>query len=357
MTPEEAARLESGRAQFDSNLIYLNTATLGLPPRQSWHELQDALYEWRSGTAHPPTYDASVNRARRAYAELCGIDPGLVAAGSQVSAYVGLVAGWLPDGAEVLIGEGEFTSLLFPFLAQGHRGIKVREVPLERLADEVRPGTTLVAVSAVQSSNGRVTDLEVLRTACSGVGAEMLVDLTQAAGWLPVDASRYSFTVAAGYKWLLSPRGTAYFTVRPDLLDQVVPTGANWYAGERPWDSIYGSPLRLAEDARRFDLSPAWHSWIGAAPSLELLRDVGIETLHEHSVGLATRFREAVGLRASNSAIVSAVADAEVPELMRTSRIAGAIRAGRLRLSFHLSTSETDTNTAATVLRGHLTDS
>lgn len=350
MTPEQATRM------FDSNVIYLNTATFGLPPRQSWHELQDALYAWRSGTAHPPNYDESVYRARRAYAKLVGIDPSQVATGSQVSAYVGLVAGWLPDGAEVLIAEGEFTSLLFPFLAQAHRGIKVREVPLERLADEVRPGTTLVAVSAVQSSNGRITDLEVLRTACDAVGAEMLVDLTQAAGWLPVDASRYSFTVAAGYKWLLSPRGTAYFTGRPDLLEQVVPTGANWYAGEDPWDSIYGSPLRLAEDARRFDLSPAWHSWVAAAPSVELLRDIGVAALHEHSVGLASRFREAVGLRPSDSAIVSVVADDEVPSLMKAARIAGAIRAGRLRLSFHLSTSSADAETAATTLRGHLKD-
>ncbi|MFC0628807.1 aminotransferase class V-fold PLP-dependent enzyme [Kribbella deserti] len=356
MTPEQTTRLEEARALFDSDLIYLNTATLGLPPRHAWHELQDALYEWRSGTAYPPKYDASVNRARRAYAELCGLDPNLVATGSQASPYVGLIAGWLPDGAEVLIGEGEFTSLLFPFLAQAGRGIKVREVPLERLADEVRPGTTLVAVSAVQSSNGYVTDLDVLRTACAATGTEMLVDLTQAAGWLPVDASQYAFTVASGYKWLLSPRGTAYFSVRADLLDQIIPANANWYAGQDPWDSIYGSPLRLAPDARRLDLSPAWHSWIAAAPALELLRDIGAETLHAHSTGLAARFRTACGLRPSNSAIVSAVADPEVPELLKAARIVGAVRAGRLRLSFHLSTSQADTDRAAELLHPHLRD-
>ena len=33
---------------------------------------------------------------------------------------------------------------------------------------------------------------------------------------------------------------------------------AGWYAGQHPWESIYGTPLRLAEDARRFDVSPAW---------------------------------------------------------------------------------------------------
>jgi len=32
-------------------------------------------------------------------------------------------------------------------------------------------------------------------------------------------------------------------------------------AGDDPWSSIYGGPLRLASDARRFDVSPAGHAW------------------------------------------------------------------------------------------------
>ncbi len=82
------------------------------------------------------------------------------------------------------------------------------------------------------------------------------------------------------------------------------------------------------------------------------------DALHEHSVGLARRFREAVGLEVPKrpSAIVSAVADDAVPELMESALIVGSVRAGRLRLSFHLSTSEADGERAADVLRGHLTD-
>ena len=40
-------------------------------------------------------------------------------------------------------------------------------------------------------------------------------------------------------------------------------------------------------DARRFDLSPAWLSWVGAAPALALLEEVGVEAIHAHDVGLA----------------------------------------------------------------------
>ena len=70
----------------------------------------------------------------------------------------------------------------------------------------------------------------------------MLVDTTQAVGWLPVDASRFAFTVCGGYRWLLAPRGTAYLTVQAELLDSLIPRTAGWYAGARPWESIYGTP-------------------------------------------------------------------------------------------------------------------
>jgi selenocysteine lyase/cysteine desulfurase len=341
--------IDEARAQFDPTVVYLNTATLGLPPKRSREVLQAALTDWQNGTADPQQYDGPLNRARSAYGELVGVDPTLIACGSQVSSFVGLIAQSLPARSEVLVAEGEFTSLTFPFFALGHR---VREVPLDQLADEVRPTTDLVAVSAVQSADGRVADLDALRT----TGVRVLLDTTQAAGWLPVDASQYAFTVAGGYKWMLTPRGTAFLTVQPELLDELTPLNANWYAGAKPWDSIYGSPLRLAADARRFDLSPAWHSWIAAAPALELLRDVGVDALYRHNTTLATAFRDAVGLDhpARLSAIVSAVADDKVPQLMADAGIVAAVRAGRLRLSFHLSTSTADVERSAEVLAGHL---
>ena len=85
---------------------------------------------------------------------------------------------------------GEFTSLLFPFLVQQERGVTVREVPLEALADSVGPRTTLVAWSAVQSSDGRLADNDAVVEAAAAVGALTVVDATQATGWLRVPHDR-----------------------------------------------------------------------------------------------------------------------------------------------------------------------
>jgi selenocysteine lyase/cysteine desulfurase len=160
--------------------------------------------------------------------------------------------------------------------------------------------------------------------------------------------------VSGGYKWQLTPRGTAYLTIQHELLDELTPNNAGWYAGGERWSSIYGAPLRLAADARRFDVSPAWLPWVGAVPSLELLTEVGRDALHAHATGLAHRFCAGVDLPDQGSAIVSAFADAEVPALMRSAGIIGVTRAGRLRLSFHVSTSEEDVDRTVEVLSGHL---
>lgn len=328
---------------------YLDTATVGLPPSTTVTALRSAVDDWAAGRGRPVAFDEDVAASRASFAALVGVAPATVAVGANVSSFVGLVAASLPDGAEVVAPEGDFASLLFPFLAQAQRGVGVRLVPFERLADAVGPRTSLVAVSAAQSADGRLADLAAISGAAAAVGARTLVDATQAAGWLPLVASRYDYLVAGGYKWLLSPRGSAFFAVRPDALPAIVPHAAGWYAGEYPWESIYGAPLRLAHDARRLDLSPAWLCWAGAAPSLALLEEVGVEAIHAHDVALADRFRAGLGQAPTGSAIVS-LDLADAGERLAAAGVAVASRAGRTRLSFHLTTTDDDVDLALRAL-------
>lgn len=350
--PADDHRLPLDPDEFAPEVTYLNTASLGLPPRRSIAALQTALGRWRAGTAAPPDYDDVLATARSTYAALVGVETDAVALGSQVSVFAGLVAASLPAGSEVLAVEGEFTSVVFPFLAQHRRGVRLREVPLEQLAASVTERTALVAVSAVQSADGRLADLDALTTACAATGTRVLLDTTQAVGWLPVDAGRFAYTTGGGYKWLLASRGTCFFTIAPGLMDELIPHTAGWYAGADRWDSLYGGPLRLAADARRFDVSPAWHPWVTQVPALQLLADIGAPALHAHAVGLANRFRAGVGLPVGDSAIVSVAADDAARARMQEAGVVGSVRAGRVRLAFHLYNTGADADLAAAALRG-----
>lgn len=328
---------------------YLNTASYGLPPAPAYEALQQALDEWRHGRTSWEGWTESVGRARASFARLVGCRAVDVAAGATVSELVGLVAASLPEGAKVLLPEVEFTSNLFPWLVQARRGVEVRTAPLQRLPDEVDATTTLVAVSAVQSSNGDVADLTAIADAAAATGALVLVDATQACGWLPLEAGRFDFVVAHTYKWLLSPRGAALMAVRPERLEALTPLHAGWWAGEEPYKDYYGPPLRLAHSARRLDSSPAWFSWVGTAPTLELVERIGVDRIHEHDVTLANRFRAGMGLEPSDSAIVSVDLEGAAEKLDRAG-IRAAVRAGGLRVSFHLYNTSADVDAALDAL-------
>ena|SRR5215211_1925444 len=332
--------IEEARALWEPEGIYLNTASYGLPPRPAWDALQAALSDWRVGRTSWEHWNEAPQAARASFARLCGAPVEWVAVGAAVSQFVGLVAASLPDRSRVLSTEAEFTSALWPFMAQG-RGIEVRCVPVARLAEAIDARTDLVAFSAVQSSNGEVADLDRIADAATHHGALTLVDATQACGWLSLDGRRFDAVVCGAYKWLVSPRGTAFMSVHPELRERLIPHAAGWYAGEDPYSSFYGPPLRLASDARRFDVSPAWFSWVGTAPALEVLLEIGIEAIHEHDLRLANLFRDGLGLDPGDSAIVSA----EVPgaeERLGETAVMAAARAGLLRTSWHLYNTEDD---------------
>ena len=275
--PTVSTPIAAAQALWEPAGTYLNTASFGLPPRPAWDALQAALDDWRTGRTSWEQWGEATEAARGSFARLVGVAPSTVAVGATVSGLVGLVASSLPDGSRVLAPDVEFTSTLFPFLVQAHRGVTVRTVPAAELAEAIDDSTDVVAFSAVQMATGEVADLAAIAAAAKAHGALTLVDATQACGWLPLDGYGFDIVVAAGYKWLLSPRGTAYMAVAPERLAEIVPTAAGWYAGEDVHASYFGGPLRLAADARRLDTSPAWHSWVGAAPALALLEEIGVE--------------------------------------------------------------------------------
>lgn len=344
--------VSAARELFHPAGVYLNTASAGLPPDTSWEQLQLELARSRDGTADIAGYDTYVELARSHFGRLVGTDVDRIAVGNQASVFFGMIAGSLPDGAEILTAIGDFASVTFPFLAQ-HR-FSVRAVQLEKIADEITTSTTAVAVSAAQSSDGAVADLDSIAAACAATGCLSLIDATQAYGWYPLRADDFDITITSGYKWLLASRGTAFMTIRPALTDRILPVAAGWYAAADRWSDIYQSSMRLAAGARRFDISPAWHSWVAAAPALELLADIGSDALHRHATGLADAFRAAVGLPAAGSAIVSVQLLPGAADRVRRAGIVGAMRAGKLRLSFHLNNSGDDVTAADEALSGHL---
>ncbi|WP_314149163.1 aminotransferase class V-fold PLP-dependent enzyme [uncultured Leifsonia sp.] len=337
--------------RFAAGAGYLAACTQGLPTRETVAASRDDVERWSSGAASPADYDEAIRRSRAAFAGLAGVGLDDIAIGSQVSVLAAVAAASAPDGSVILCAEGDFASVVAPFHAHAHRGVRVRHAPLSGLADAIDADTWLVAFSVVQSATGEHADVEAVLAACARTGTLSFADLTQALGWLPVDASRFDLTVTHAYKWLCAPRGSAFLTVRDGVRDTLLPVQAGWYAGEDPWASCYG-PLRApARSARRFDVSPAWPVWPGTAAALEFFAALDPLAVLAHDTGLGDRFAEATGLAARGRAIHT-WPDPDGADLaaLTAAGLRASGRAGRARVAFHVWNTEDDVDRAVAAL-------
>jgi selenocysteine lyase/cysteine desulfurase len=328
---------------------YLDTASYGLPARATVAALKGAADNWAAAATDIPAADDAVDRMRAAYATLVGARARDIAFAGSVSQVVGMVAASLPAGARVLAVEGDFSSVLFPFIADPR--IDVTLVTLDQLVDAVVPGIDLVAVSAVQSADGRVADLTGLAMAARIAGAHTLIDASHAAGWLPLHARDFDVVVSAAYKWLNAPRGITLAAIHPEAT-WIRPVNASWYGADKPWEALYGPPFQASVTARRFDTSPPWQLAEAGAIALEILARQDVTKTYAYVVDLANAFRDGMGLAPSTSAIVSV--PGVDPRDLAAAGVRASARSGRARLGFYVYNDEDDALAALRALHSRV---
>jgi selenocysteine lyase/cysteine desulfurase len=351
------------RSLFDPapELVYLDAATYGLPPRPTVDALATALRRWQSGEADwIEEWDRKGERCRELFAQLIGGRAAEIALIPTASVGVGMVAASLPAGTEVVVPDDEFTSVLYPLLvAEERRQVRLRRVPFAELAAAIDGKTDIVAFSSTRSQDGLSAALEDVVGAARRHGAQLLVDATHSVPFLPLAPwiADIDYLVCHGYKHLLCPRGVAFFHVREDHWRHISPWFANWRSSDPLYAHSYGGTLDdLTRDARRFDVSLAWHAWAGAEPSLELLVDWQQCGILQEVNGLAGRLAVGLDRPAPSASIVSVrVDDAEAAESSLTQLgVRCAARGGNIRLSPHVYNTEDDVDRAAEALAGYI---
>ena len=322
---------------------YLDTASYGLPPASTVAVLEEALRTWQRGSADwIRDWDPAGDRCRPLAAHILGSRPEEIALLPAVSVGVGVALSMLAPGDEILIPEDEFASVFPPALVAADRGsLRVRRVPFTALAESIHSDTALVMTSHVRSNDGGVQDLGALAARAHDVGAKVLVDATHSAGILPIDASALGLdvVVAAAYKHLLCPRGVAVMSVAPDLLPSLAPWAASWRSAGEPYDHYYGGDLSvLAAGSARFDVSLAWHAWVGAEQSLEFLCSVPMAERADWCVGLADHLAARLDIAPTGSSILAIplARPDEARAALREIGLATSGRGPRIRVSFHL---------------------
>ena len=283
---------------------------------------------------------------------------------------------WM-TGDNVVTTNVEFPANIYPWMNLQSRGVQLKTVieengrlPMDRLIEAIDSRTRVVTISAVQYASGFRTDLATLGKACQDKGVILCVDAIQALGVLPIDVEAMHIDVlsADGHKWLCGPEGAGLFYCRKELLGHVKPSVVGWMCMKNAND--YGHyQFEFRDDARRFD-SGSYNlaGLYGLGASLELLLEIGIDTIWAHVrsltdrlvAGIRNKGYRIVGSRQENqtSGIVAFISDvhdhAEIQRhLQQEHRLVIAVREGRLRSSPHLYNSPEEIDQLIELLPGH----
>src|SRR5256714_11108647 len=190
---------------------------------------------------------------------------------------------------EVLTSDVEHPGVLAPLeAARRRRGFSVRFAPFEELAGSVGATTKLIACSHVSWVDGRVADVDALRS----TGVPLLYDGAQGLGAVELDvrALGCDFYAASGQKWLCGPDGSGSLYVRREVAEELDP----------PWPSYasLAEPSRASEliphpGARRFDMGvPAGPPTAWSLAAISLLQEAGIAWVCDRAASLAERLAE-----------------------------------------------------------------
>jgi selenocysteine lyase/cysteine desulfurase len=158
------------------------------------------------------------------------------------------------EGDSIAVVAEEYPSVVGPVLLRRDPAIRVIQATgtePDRLARTVGSSTRIIAASYVSYLTGERTDLRALRAKADETGALLLVDFTQASGYLPIEASLADFAFSACYKWMLGITGVAVAYWNRERRPDWAPASAGWHSfepGSRGFDPVPA----LKADAMRF---------------------------------------------------------------------------------------------------------
>lgn len=255
-------------------------------------EMVDALMN--TGVVAQTLAQPMVNETREKVANLIGCEPAEIAFSRNTAEGVLWLAQSMPweEDDEVLLTRREYPTLVYPFLAQEHNGVKVvlveqdnRRITPEAIEKGITDRTRLVAVSWPQFDTGQRCNLEAISKLCKERDIVFLVDPIQCLGSIRLNVREKGIDcLSAGtHKGLLGLPGLGIFYCQKSLLERLRPVHTGWGSLEKEADFEYNTEsydLEPAKSVRRYE--EGCKNFVGIAAlnaSLSFLEEIGIENI------------------------------------------------------------------------------
>ncbi len=339
--------------------LFLNHAAIAPPSLRVVERMNEFMLECaEQGARNEPQWERKLGEVRSLAANMMGAKAEDIALVTNTSTGLSLVAAAFPwrSGDAVLVPMPDFPSNIHPWTNLDRRGVEVIPVPRREgridSRDFVRALTSrvrMVALSSVYYANGAAADLEEIGAFCRKNGLFFVVDAIQSLGVLSVDVERAGIhaLAAGGHKWLLGPMGSAILYLDPEFRRLLHPPLVGWKSMQD--SDEFSENFHLRDDAAAFEPgTSSWTTLFGLGAALELLTEVGTETVRrqvfelcdEFAAGLLTRemkIHSPLNL-AERSGILSFSPPGSPEKIFNALRAQGvdlSLRQGLLRLSPH----------------------
>jgi cysteine desulfurase / selenocysteine lyase len=326
------------------------------------------LADKSSGLPGRSAQEAEIEAARAGMARMWGVSAGEIGFVSNVAEGVSIVAESLVwrDGDSIAIDANEYPSVVGPIALRRKPAIALRQArgtEPDRLSACVDASTRIIAASYVSYLTGERVDLHALRRLADSAGALLLVDFTQASGYLPIEASLADFAFSACYKWMLGITGVAVAYWNRVRQPDWAPASAGWHSfapGGRGYDAIPA----LKSDAMRFTRGNPAHcpiyvlnsalSYLGRFEMREVQRHVQTLTaglLDELATSQMAVMTPADPARHGASVCFASPRAAAIVDALYAQGVYAWNGQGRVRISFHGYNSTSDLERTVAALR------
>jgi kynureninase len=163
--------------------------------------------------------------------------------------------------------------------------------PIEEVLKAIDDTTQLVAISHVLFRSACIVEAEAIIDKAHKVGALVVLDIFQSLGTVPVDVIKLNVDFAVGgcLKWLCGGPGACFLYVRPDLHSKLNPRFTGWIAHENPF-AFAPPPTTYTTGSYKFmNGTPNIPALYTCQPGLDIVAEVGIDTIRRRSIEMTTR--------------------------------------------------------------------
>lgn len=284
--------------------VYLNTAAEGIPPPCVAEALAAYAADKQLGMDGRLLHERQWDQLREAAGELFGLQAneiGLCSCSSEAFNLAALALR-LREGDEVVITDLDFPAGATPWLQETCPATvklwKAREGALrvEDLVPLLGPRTRLVTVSLVSFFNGFMLPLaEVIEAVRRHSDSLVAVDVTQAAGRVPLPVGDADLVVSSTHKWLLGSHGGGLVGVPARrAAEWTVPAGG-WFNLANAFDADRFDHAVTKPGAASFSVGmPNYPAVYAVNAAVRYVLGVGVEAIQAHAQPLTEACLETV---------------------------------------------------------------